>query len=185
MKKEDKTLMIDKIKETLDQYSVVYLANTTSLNAEKTVDLRRAAFKAGIKMMVVKNTLLRKAMDACDIDYSGLYDSLAGPTTLLLSDTGNAPAKLIKEFRGKKETIPAFKAAYVTHRRCCGIAAVAGQERYQRSPVGWQQTPRSPGNLIQKRKLNKNKQQPILNPYYYGRFESICRTVSEPYRKGS
>ena len=96
MKKEDKTLMIDKIKETLDKYSVVYLANTTSLNAEKTVDLRRAAF-----------------MDACDIDYSGLYDSLAGPTTLLLSDTGNAPAKLIKEFRGKKETIPAFKAAYV------------------------------------------------------------------------
>ena len=105
MKKEDKTLMIDKIKETLDKYSVVYLANTTSLNAEKTVDLRRAAFKAGIKMMVVKNTLLKKAMDACDIDYSGLYDSL--------SDTGNAPAKLIKEFRGKKETIPAFKAAYV------------------------------------------------------------------------
>ena len=95
MKKEDKTLMIDKIKETLDKYSVVYLANTTSLNAEKTVDL------------------LKKAMDACDIDYSGLYDSLAGPTTLLLSDTGNAPAKLIKEFRGKKETIPAFKAAYV------------------------------------------------------------------------
>ena len=113
MKKEDKTLMIDKIKETLDKYSVVYLANTTSLNAEKTVDLRRAAFKAGIKMMVVKNTLLKKAMDASDIDYSGLYDSLAGPTTLLLSDTGNAPAKLIKEFRGKKETIPAFKAAYV------------------------------------------------------------------------
>ena len=109
MRKEDKTILIDKIKETLDQYSVVYLANTTSLNAEKTVDLRRAAFKAGIKMMVVKNTLLKKAMDACDIDYSGLYDSLAGPTTLLLSDTGNAPAKLIKEFRGKKETIPAFK----------------------------------------------------------------------------
>ena len=60
MKKEDKTLMIDKIKETLDKYSVIYLANTTSLNAEKTVDLRRAAFKAGIKMMVVKNTLLKK-----------------------------------------------------------------------------------------------------------------------------
>ena len=113
MKKEDKTLMIEKIKETLDKYSVVYLANTTSLNAEKTVDQRRAAFKAGIKMLIVKNPLLKKAMDAFDVDYSGLYDSLAGPTTLLLSDTGNAPAKLIKEFRGKKETIPAFKAAYV------------------------------------------------------------------------
>ena len=120
MKKEDKTLMIDKIKETLDKYSVVYLANTTSLNAEKTVDLRRAAFKAGIKMMVVKNTLLKKAMDACDIDYSGLYEALAGPTTLLLSDTGNAPAKLIKEFRGKKETIPAFLAPLP----CCSATPV-------------------------------------------------------------
>jgi len=113
MKKEDKNVLIGQIKEALDKYSVVYLANTTSLNAERTVDLRRAAFKAGIKMMVVKNTLLKKAMEQCDVDYSGLYDAMAGPTTLLLCDTGNVPAKLIKEFRGKKETIPGFKAAYV------------------------------------------------------------------------
>jgi len=64
-------------------------------------------------MMVVKNTLLHKAMEQSDVDYSGLYPALAGSTTLLLSDTGNAPAKLIKGFRQKKETIPAFKAAYV------------------------------------------------------------------------
>ena len=186
MKKEDKTLMIDKIKETLDQYSVVYLANTTSLNAEKTVDLRRAAFKAGIKMMVVKNTLLKKAMDACDIDYSGLYDSLAGPTTLLLSDTGNAPAKLIKEFRGKKETIPAFKAAYVEEtvyvgeqncsRRPRTLSALSSRVAIS-STEFWKPYP--------KKKINQQKQQTILNPYYYGRFESFCRTVSEPYRKGS
>jgi len=113
MKKEDKSKLIEQIKDELSKYSVVYLTNTTSLNAERTVDLRRAAFKAGIKMMVVKNTLLKKAMESSDVDYSGLYDSLAGPTTLLLSDTGNAPAKLIKGFRQKKETIPAFKAAYV------------------------------------------------------------------------
>ena len=113
MKKEDKALVIENIKATLADYSVVYLAETTSLNAERTVDLRRAAFKEGIKMMVVKNTLLKKAMEQSDVDYSGLYDSLAGPTTLLLSNTGNAPAKLIKNFRQKKETIPAFKAAYV------------------------------------------------------------------------
>jgi len=113
MKKEDKSALIQHIKETLDKYSVVYLANTTSLNAERTVELRRAAFKAGIKMMVVKNTLLKKAMEQCDVDYSGLYDAMAGSTTLLLSDTGNAPAKLIKEFRKKKETVPGLKAAYV------------------------------------------------------------------------
>ena len=64
-------------------------------------------------MMVVKNTLLKKAFEQSDVDYSGLYDSLAGATTLLLSNTGNAPAKLIKGFREKKETIPAFKAAFV------------------------------------------------------------------------
>jgi len=113
MKKEDKARLIENIKNTLAEYSAVYLAETTMLNAERTVDLRRAAFKAGVKMLVVKNTLLKKAFEQSDIDYSGLYDSLAGSTTLLLSNTGNAPAKLITGFRQKKETIPAFKAAYV------------------------------------------------------------------------
>ena len=113
MRKEDKGLMIEKIKETISQYSAIYLAETTSLNAERTTNLRRAAFKAGVKMMVVKNTLLKKALEQSDVDYSGLYDSLSGSTTLMLSNTGNAPAKLIKGFREKKETIPAFKAAYV------------------------------------------------------------------------
>lgn len=113
MKKEDKGLLIEKIKDVLSHYSVIYLADTNMLNAERTSDLRRAAFKADIKMMVVKNTLLHKAMEQSDVDYSGLYPALAGSTTLLLSDTGNAPAKLIKGFRQKKETIPAFKAAYV------------------------------------------------------------------------
>lgn len=112
MKKEDKTLMIQKIKDTLAQYSVVYLTETTSLNAERTTELRRAAFKADVKLMVVKNTLLKKAMEQSDIDYSGLFPALAGSTTLMLSNTANAPAKLIKGFRGKKETIPALKAAY-------------------------------------------------------------------------
>lgn len=113
MKKEDKGILIEKIKETLANYSVIYLTETTSLNAERTVDLRRAAFKDGIKLMVVKNTLLKKAMEQSDVDYSGLYGSLAGPTTLMLCNTGNAPAKLIKNFRKKKETIPGLKAAYV------------------------------------------------------------------------
>jgi large subunit ribosomal protein L10 len=113
MKKEDKGLLIEHIKETISQYSAIYLAETTALNAERTTDFRRAAFKEGIKVMVVKNTLLKKALEQLDVDYSGLYPALAGSTTLLLSNTGNAPAKLIKGFRKKKETIPGFKAAYV------------------------------------------------------------------------
>lgn len=112
MRKEDKGILIENIKNTLAQYSAVYLTETTALNAERTTALRRAAFKAGVKMMVVKNTLLKKAMEQSDIDYSGLFGALAGSTTLMLSNTANAPAKLIKDFRGKKETIPAFKAAY-------------------------------------------------------------------------
>ena len=113
MKKEDKAVLIEKIKETLAQYSCVYLTETTGLNAQRTTDLRRAAFKADVKMLVVKNTLLKKAMEASDLDYSGLYPALVGNTTLMLSNTGNAPAKLLKEFRQKKETQPTLKAAFV------------------------------------------------------------------------
>ena len=72
MRKEDKAILIEKIKETLAQYSCVYLTSTTDLNAEKTTNLRRAAFKADVKLVVVKNTLLKKAMEQSDIDYSGL-----------------------------------------------------------------------------------------------------------------
>ena len=113
MKKEDKGLLIEKIKDTLKEYSVIYLTETTSLNAERTTALRRAAFKEGIKLMVVKNTLLKKAMEESDVDYSGLYGAMAGSTTLMLCNTGNAPAKLIKAFREKKQTIPASPAKNV------------------------------------------------------------------------
>lgn len=113
MKKEDKALIIEQIKETLGQYSSLYLTTTSGLNAARTSDLRRACFKAEVKMMCVKNTLLRKAMEQSDVDYSELYDLLKGETTLLLSNVGNAPARLIKDFRQKNDTLPALKGAYV------------------------------------------------------------------------
>ena len=99
MKKEDKALIIAHIGEQLKEYSCVYLTQTSGLNAEKTSKLRRACFGADVKMLCVKNTLLRKAFEASETDYSGLYDLLHGETTLLLSNVGNAPAKLIKQFR--------------------------------------------------------------------------------------
>ena len=113
MKKEDKAIVISMIGDTLSQYSCVYLTQTAGLDAEKTSALRRACFKDDVKMLCVKNTLLKKAMEASDVDYSELYDLLHGETTLMLSNTGNAPAKLIKKFRQKDDTLPMLKGAYV------------------------------------------------------------------------
>ncbi|MDE6019325.1 MAG: 50S ribosomal protein L10 [Muribaculaceae bacterium] len=113
MKKEDKTLLIEKIGNTLKEYSCVYLVQSQGLDAEKTSALRRACFQDGIKMMCVKNTLLKKAFEASELDYSELYDLLHGETTLLLSNVGNAPAKMLKKFRDKKETLPMLKGAFV------------------------------------------------------------------------
>ena len=113
MKKEDKSVIIDMIGNTLGEYACVYLVQTAGLNAEKTSALRRACFKDDVKMLCVKNTLLKKAFESSDKDYSELYDLLHGETTLLLSNTGNAPAKLIKKFRDKNDTLPMLKGAYV------------------------------------------------------------------------
>lgn len=113
MKKEDKSVIIDMIGQTLGEYACVYLTQTAGLNAEKTSALRRACFKNEVKMLCVKNTLLKKAFEKSGVDYSELYDLLHGETTLLLSNTGNAPAKLIKDFRKKGETLPELKGAYV------------------------------------------------------------------------
>ncbi len=113
MKKEDKAIIIAKIGEELNNYSCVYLTQTSGLNAEKTSALRRACFSGDIKMLCVKNTLLKAAFEASEVDYSGLYDLLHGETTLMLSNTGNAPAKLIKKFRDKNDTLPMLKGAFV------------------------------------------------------------------------
>ena len=88
---------------------------TAGLNAEKTTALRRACNKADIKLLVVKNTLLHKALESLEGDYAELYSALHGATSLMLCNTGNAPAKLIKEFlKGDKDAkLPALKAAYV------------------------------------------------------------------------
>ena len=112
MKKEDKSTVIEQIAATLKEYSHFYLTETSALNAEKTSALRRECFKNDIKMLVVKNALLHKAMESLETDYSPLYDCLKGSTTIMFSNTGNAPAKLIKEFK-KNSDLLGFKAAYV------------------------------------------------------------------------
>lgn len=113
MRKEDKSIAIEKIAQTLKEYPNFYLVETAGLNAEKTSQLRRACAKAEVKLMVVKNTLLHKALEQLDGDYSELYPALAGPTSLMCTQVANVPAKLIKDFVKKDDILPAFKAAYV------------------------------------------------------------------------
>ena len=110
MKKEDKALVIEHIGETLKEYAHFYLVDVTGMNASATSQLRRKCFGADIKMMVVKNTLLHKAFEAAEIDYSPLYDVLKGTTAVFFCNTANVPAKLIKEVG--KEGVPTLKAAY-------------------------------------------------------------------------
>ena len=110
MRKEDKQLVIDQIGAQLKEYAHFYLVDVTGLNAAATSDLRRMCFGAEIKMVVVKNTLLHKAFEASEIDYSPLYGTLKGSTAIFFCNTANVPAKLIKEVG--KDGIPGLKAAY-------------------------------------------------------------------------
>ncbi|MBR5332862.1 MAG: 50S ribosomal protein L10 [Muribaculaceae bacterium] len=113
MKKEDKSLVIEKIAATLKEYSCFYVTETAGLNAEKTAELRKACYKADVKLMVVKNTLLKKALETLDGDFSELYPVLKGSSSVMCSNVGNAPAKLIKSVVKKDDTLPRLKAAYV------------------------------------------------------------------------
>lgn len=110
MKREVKDTIIAELGEKLNEYPHFYLVDVTGLDAAATSDLRRKCFKNEIKMVVVKNKLLRKALDASEVDYEPLYDSLKGNTAVLFSQVANKPAKLLKAY--KKAGIPALKAAY-------------------------------------------------------------------------
>ena len=110
MRKEVKDTIIVELGEKLKQYAHFYLVDISGLNAKDTSDLRRKCFKNEIKLTVVKNTLLRKAFEASEIDFEPLYEALKGNTAVMFCNTANVPAKLLKDY--KKAGIPALKAAY-------------------------------------------------------------------------
>ena len=116
MKKEDKTAIIEQLKVQLQDYAHFYVTNIEGLNAEQTSDLRRQCFKQEIKLLVVKNTLLKKALEGKEID-EAFFSALKGNTALMLCNTGNVPAKLIKTIKDKNkknpDVKPALKAAFV------------------------------------------------------------------------
>jgi len=112
MTREEKSQVIEQLTAQLSENPTIYLADISGLDAGTTSNLRRACFKAGVKLSVVKNTLLAKAMESSDKDFGNLTETLKGNTSLMFADVSNAPAKVIKDFRKKSEK-PVLKGAYV------------------------------------------------------------------------
>ncbi len=113
MKREEKDVIISEITELLDKYPNVYVADTSTLTVDKTNQLRRSCFNKGVKMLVAKNTLIRKAMEKKNQEaYQELFAALKGTSALMFCETGNVPAKVIKEFR-KAADRPALKGAWI------------------------------------------------------------------------
>lgn len=112
MRKEDKSQLIETLTEDLKAAKYLYITDISDMNVENTSKLRRLCFKREVKLVVVKNTLLHKAMERSGKDFGNLYDVLKGHTSIMISEQGNIPAKLIKEFR-KTSDKPLLKGAFV------------------------------------------------------------------------
>ncbi len=112
MRKEDKSQLIETLTEDLKAARYLYITDISDMNVENTGKLRRLCFKKEVKLVVVKNTLLQKAMEKSGKDFGNLYDVLKGHTSIMMAEQGNVPAKLIKEFR-KTSAKPLLKGAYV------------------------------------------------------------------------
>ncbi len=110
--REQKAQLIEELTQQLSEYNVIYLVDILGLNAQTTSDLRRACHKDNVTLKVVKNTMLKQAMDKSDKEFGELVDVLVGNSALMLSNTGNKPAEIIKNYR-KKSQKPQLKGAWI------------------------------------------------------------------------
>ena len=146
MTREEKSIAIENLTAQLAGSNIVYLADISGLNADVTSNLRRACYKAGIKLEVVKNSLLAKAMEASENNYGELPDTLTGNTSIFLADVANAPAKIIKEFRRKSDK-PVLKGAYINSEIYIGdnlldsLASLKSKEEVIGEIIGLLQSP--------------------------------------------
>ena len=146
MTREEKSIAIENLTAQLADVNVVYLADVSGLDAGTTSDLRRACFKAGIKLEVVKNTLLAKAKEVSANDYGDLSSTLKGNTSIKIAETANGPAKIIKEFR-KKGKKPVLKGAYINQEIYIGdelldsLVAIKSREEVIGEIIGLLQSP--------------------------------------------
>jgi large subunit ribosomal protein L10 len=146
MKQEEKSIIIDAIAKDLSDYPHVYITDISGFTVDTVNQLRRQCYRRNIKLKVVKNTLLKRAMDQSSVDYSEIYPALKGVSSIMLSDTGNAPAKLIKEFRVKNKK-PLVKAAFIEECTYFGddqldyLCAIKSREELIGDLVGLLQSP--------------------------------------------
>lgn len=147
MTREEKNQEIDLLVDKISNANVFYLADIAELTADQTSSLRRRCFKGDVKLEVVKNTLLKKALEKIEgKDYEPFYDLLKGPTSIMISEKGNEPAKIIKEFR-KKGDKPVLKGAYIEEALFIGddhvdaLAALKSKEELIGDIVGLLQSP--------------------------------------------
>lgn len=146
MTREEKSIAIEDLTAQLAGTNIVYVSDISGLNAETTSNLRRACFKAGIKLEVVKNTLLAKAMEASGNDYGDLPSVLTGNSAILIAEVANAPGKIIKDFR-KKSDKPVLKGAYINSEIYIGddqleaLATIKSKEELIGEIIGLLQSP--------------------------------------------
>jgi len=146
MTREEKSIAIQDLTAQLADTKVIYVADISGLNAATTSDLRRACFKAGIKLEVVKNTLLEKAMETSENEYGDLPSILKGNSAIMIAEAANGPAKIIKEFR-KKGGKPVLKGAYINEEIYIGdeqldaLVAIKSREEVIGEIIGLLQSP--------------------------------------------
>lgn len=146
MTREQKAVAIEDLKAKLADSNIFYIADISGMNADATSNLRKACFKAGISLEVVKNTLLDKAMEASEKNYEELASVLKGNSAIMIADVANGPAKVIKEFR-KKSDKPVFKGAYINEEVYIGdnlldtLVAIKSKEEVIGEIIGLLQSP--------------------------------------------
>ena len=147
MNRAEKAQMIEDLQEVLNNTDTVYLTDIAGLDATETTNLRKACFKGDVQLRVVKNTLLKKAMERVEgKEYDEMFDSLKGNTALMIAEKANAPAKVIENFR-KKSQKPILKAAwidtavYVGDERLTELAALKSKEELVGDIIGLLQSP--------------------------------------------
>lgn len=147
MTREEKSQVIASITQELGGHGIIYLADISNLNAAATEKLRRACFNAGVRLEVVKNTLLAKAMEACDKDFQNLDETLKGNTALMLFEgAANVPGKVIKDFR-KTSDRPVLKGAWIDNEVYVGddqldtLANIKSREELIGEIIGLLQSP--------------------------------------------
>lgn len=146
MTREEKSIAIEDLTAQLAGTNIIYVSDISGLDAETTSNLRRACFKAGVKLEVVKNTLLAKAMEASDNDYGDLPTVLTGNSAIFIADVANAPGKIIKDFR-KKSAKPVLKGAYINSEIYIGdeqldaLATIKSKEELIGEIIGLLQSP--------------------------------------------